>query len=118
MKYCPRSQIFLENLRARKGNSSQSISINNVNTNINSLTLSPEIKDALELAYTIVEGRKELSENEKGEITARISMLEKELEKEREQRDKGKIERIRQGLEKYGWLIPTIAGIIAKAFST
>jgi hypothetical protein len=124
MRYCPRSRIFLENLRARQGNSAQSVTnvnnvtSNNVNTNNNSLTLSPEIKDTFELAYTIVEGRKGLSEDEKGEITARIQILEKEMGKEQGQRDKGKIERIRQGLEKYGWLLPTIVEIIAKGLGT
>ncbi len=45
-------------------------------------------------------------------------MLERELGKDPKQIDKGKIERIRQGFEKYGWLIPTIVEIIAKGLGT
>ena len=118
MRCCPRLQIYQSHLEAT-GRSARVSNINtntntNTNTNNNSSNLSVDVKDAFELVYTMVEGKKGLSEDEKVEINARISMLEKELGKGQKEIDKSKVERIRQGFEKYGWLIPTIAEIIAK----
>jgi hypothetical protein len=116
MQSCPRLIVFKTVLEAQRGNTSVSNVNNNANynTNNNSTNLNLNVKETFELARLMVEGKRGISEDEKVEIYARISMLERELGKDKTQIDKSKIERIKQGFEKYSWLIPIVADIIKK----
>lgn len=119
MTSCPRRMILEGFLRASRGKG-DGTSITNVNTNTNRNTntlltsLSVEVVEAFELAKATVEAKKNLSEDEKDAIYGRLLVLERELAKGQGNIDKGKIQRLKEGFEKYGWLIPTVIDILKK----
>ncbi len=47
-------------------------------------------------------------------INGRLLVLEREIGKEKEKINKDKIQRLREGFEKYSWLIPVIIDIVKK----
>jgi hypothetical protein len=90
----------------------------NTNTNTNSLNLSQDLKEDFELAYATVEAKKDISQDEKDLVNGRLLVLEREVGKGKEKTDKSKIQRLRDGFEKYSWLIPIIVDIIKKGTNT
>lgn len=117
---CSRLRQYRVHLQAQGGNTNLSNVNNNTNNNTNTNTnnsssLNLDVQDALELAFTMVERKNGISDDEKNEINARIAVLEKELGKGENGIDNNKIERIKQGFQRYSWLVPTIVDIITKS---
>jgi hypothetical protein len=123
MRCCPRLQLFQSHLEAinSKGANVSNINTNtsaNTNINTNVVNLSVEIREAFEIAYATVEAKKDISQDEKDVINGRLLVLERELAKDPEKIDASKVQRLRAGFEKYGWLIPIIIEITKKALGT
>jgi len=120
MSFCPRLRLYQSHLEATNSKGSR---VSNVSSNINTLTnasttsldLSLDLKEAFELAYAMVEVKKDITQDERDLINGQLSVLEKEVVKAPAKRDVDKIEQLRVGFEKYGWLIPFIIDITKKA---
>jgi len=123
MRCCPRLQSYQRHLEATT-NKSASISNINTSTNTNTITnsnssnLSLEVNEAFEIAYATVETKKDITQDEKDEINGRLLVLRRELSKDPTKIDKSKVQRLYEGLQKYGFLIPIIIEITKKALGT
>jgi hypothetical protein len=117
MRFCPRLDTVLRHIAAlNKGSVLSNVNTNlNNNTNSNSVNINEDLKESFELAYAVVEAKKDITEDEKDLINGRILVLEKEVAKGRERIDSGKIQRLRATFEKYAWLAPVIIDIVKKA---
>lgn len=116
MRQCPRLYLIQKHIAMiNKGSYISNINTNtNTNINTNSLNLSQDLKEDFEIAYATVEAKRDISQDEKDLINGRLLVLEREIGKGKEKIDKSKIQRLRKGFEKYGWLIPIIIDIIKK----
>jgi hypothetical protein len=114
MKQCPRMELILRHIATVNQGSYVSNINTNTNSNINSVSLSQDLKEDFELAYATVEAKKGISQDEKDLINGRLLVLEREIGKGKEKIDKSKIQRLREGFEKYSWLVPIIIDIIRK----